>query len=367
MRTLLRPSFLVPLLLAGLAAVPASAQSLNIDVGPTAGTNPTPAYGAAAGQPGFWSWEQPIPGSIQPVTSLTGGATGVGLEITGGVGGMMFDNPGTVGGDQALMDDGLDLGGAAAVVDWTFHGLAGDGYWVYTYAWAPDGAAFRTRVSVIEAGGVDSFDPDQTVGRAWPGLQKYVETYALHFVVVPAGADLVVRTTTTLGFGRVQGFQLVRSFGMCDGRIVEYCSGKVNSSGCLPDIDSFGVAPSASGAAAGAFHVTASNVLCNKSGLLMTSLTGPGEFAFGGGTRCVGSFKRSPIQNSLCAGGEPCGGNFDIDFNAWIDTIPVASPYYAPLHTPGTSVWVQWYYRDPGFAVPNNVGLTNALRFTMCF
>jgi len=369
MRSVLHPFFKLPRLwtILALAASPATAQSLNIDVGATAGTNPTPAYGAAAAQPGFWSWEQPIPGSIQPVSNLAGAASGVALEITGGVGGMMFNNAGTFGEDQDLMDDGLDVGGAGAVVDWTFHGLMADGYWVYTYAWAPDVAAWRTRVSVVEAGGVDSFDPDQDIGRAWPGFQKYVETYALHFVVVPPGADLVVRTTTIVGLGRVQGFQLVRSGGACDGRILEYCVGKVNSAGCLPDIGSFGVEPSASGAAAGAFNITGSNILCNKTGLLLTSITGAAELPFGGGTRCVGSFKRSPGQNSGCAGGAPCGGDFILDFNAWIDTIPAASPYFVPLHTPGTSVWVQWYYRDPGFAAPNNVGLTNAMHFTMCF
>jgi hypothetical protein len=364
MRTRLQSSFLItgPILLAATAA----AQSFNIDVGPTAGTNPTPAYGAGAGQPGFWSWEQPIPGSIQPVTTLTGGVSGVGLELQGGVGGMMFDGA-PAGDDGQLMDDGLNLGGVGAFADWKFHGLAADAYWVYTYAWAPDGAAFRTRVSVMEVGGVDTFDPDQDVGRAWPGFQKYIETFSQHFVVVPPGADLILRTTTIAGLGRVQGFQLVAAGGMCDGEFLEYCVPKVSSAGCIPDIGHFGVAPSASGAAAGACHITASNILCNKTGRLLVSISGVAETPFGGGLRCVGSFKRGPGLNSGCAGGAPCGGGYDMDFNAWIDTLPNPSPYYDALHTPGTSVWVQWWYRDPGFAAPNNIGLTNAMHFTMCF
>jgi hypothetical protein len=31
-----------------------------------------------------------------------------------------------------------------------------------------------------------------------------------------------------------------------------------------------------------------------------------------------------------------------------------------------TTVYAQYWSRDPGFSVPNNIGLTNGLSFTIC-
>lgn len=33
---------------------------------------------------------------------------------------------------------------------------------------------------------------------------------------------------------------------------------------------------------------------------------------------------------------------------------------------PGTTVYCQWHSRDCGFAPPNNIGLTDAVMFTVC-
>ena len=58
-------------------------------------------------------------------------------------------------------------------------------------------------------------------------------------------------------------------------------------------------------------------------------------------------------------GAGACGGTYGINFNAVI----AADGTFVP----GESVWAQWYYRDTGFAAPNNYGLTDGLHFTVCF
>jgi hypothetical protein len=47
------------------------------------------------------------------------------------------------------------------------------------------------------------------------------------------------------------------------------------------------------------------------------------------------------------------------DFNAWI------ASGADPALISGVEVWAQFYSRDPGFAPPNNVNLTEALDFVI--
>ena len=50
---------------------------------------------------------------------------------------------------------------------------------------------------------------------------------------------------------------------------------------------------------------------------------------------------------------------YNFDFNTWM------AGGLDPLLLPGTMVEAQFYSRDPGFGPPNNIGLTNALEFTV--
>ena len=333
----------------------ASAQSFNVDVGATASTNPMPVYGAGAAQPGQWNWFSSAAINIaQGLTSVAGAATPATLRVDAGNGSFAFNNAATLLDDERLMDDIFDVGPAGSVSNWTFENLAAGGYWVYTYAWAPDNAAFRTKVHVP-----GSFDPDQTIGGAWVAAigQQYVRTFSVHFLVLAAGADLTVTTISDGTSGSVNGFQLVYGgFGLCDGELQRYCTAKVNSAGCAPAISSVGVP---SGSAGAGFHVLASSILPNKPGLLLYSTAGPAAASLGGGTLCLAS----PVRRawSVFSGGAgACGGSFNMDVNAFIAANPVLQPA-------GTSVWVQYWSRDPGFATPNNMSLTDALRFTVCF
>jgi YD repeat-containing protein len=131
-----------------------------------------------------------------------------------------------------------------------------------------------------------------------------------------------------------------------------YCTGKVNSAGCLPAIGSTG-APSYSG---GAFVVTAANVLNNKSGLLFWGTTASAS-PFQGGIKCVAApTVRTPIQNS---GGNPppndCSGGYGFAF----DTAYLTAKGLGA----GNTVYAQYWTRDP--TAPHTTGLTDALCFTL--
>jgi hypothetical protein len=134
-----------------------------------------------------------------------------------------------------------------------------------------------------------------------------------------------------------------------------YCTAKTNSQGCTPQVGIQG-APSLS--AGDNFNVTATNVLNHKPGLMLWSLN-QNNIPFGGGTLCVGPlFHRTGIQFS---GGNPppsdCSGSYSFHFSqAYMN---------AQALTPGVTVYCQYYSRDDGFPQPQNIGLTDAVRFTV--
>jgi hypothetical protein len=64
------------------------------------------------------------------------------------------------------------------------------------------------------------------------------------------------------------------------------------------------------------------------------------------------------IENS--GGTAPCGGMFQIDFNAYV------ASGMDPALVAGQQVWLQIWSHDPGFAPPNNTSLSDAVSFTLC-
>ena len=133
-----------------------------------------------------------------------------------------------------------------------------------------------------------------------------------------------------------------------------YCLGKQNSQGCTPSIGWTGAATLGG---PDNFHVTASDVLNNKAGLLFYG-TQPIASSFQGGTLCVKSpVRRTPIQ--LSSGGNPppddCSGNYDFHFShAFMIARGLSS---------GDSAYAQYWMRDPTSA--STTGLSNALYFTV--
>lgn len=159
-----------------------------------------------------------------------------------------------------------------------------------------------------------------------------------------------------LGAG-IHGVFLLRAEG--SGSAPEtYCTAKVNSLGCTPQIGSIGVPSASSGAG---FLVLATSVKNNQNGILFYGTSGRASTPFHGGTLCVSSpLRRTGIQNSGgSAGTLDCTGVYHFDFNAW------SASGLDPLLVPGATVECQYYSRDPGFAPPDNIGLTDALEFTL--
>jgi hypothetical protein len=135
-----------------------------------------------------------------------------------------------------------------------------------------------------------------------------------------------------------------------------YCNAKTNSAGCVPAVAASGT-PSAS--AGSGFTVDTGNVLDNVFGLYFYSKSGASNAPFQGGTLCAQPpLVRTMLQNS--GGTPPCGGAFQIDFNAYV------ASGKDPALVAGQQVWLQTWSRDPGFAPPNNASLSDAVTFTLC-
>jgi hypothetical protein len=135
-----------------------------------------------------------------------------------------------------------------------------------------------------------------------------------------------------------------------------YCTAKLNSIGCLPAASFEGV-PSLS-VGLDNFVMRASNVRNTQSGILIWG-TSAASVPFGGAIRCVGSpVHRTPVQPS---GGNTgtidCSGTYAFAFTrSFLTSHGIA---------PGTSVYGQFWSRDPGYSPPNNCGLTDAVSFVV--
>lgn len=201
----------------------------------------------------------------------------------------------------------------------------------------------------------------------------------------PSGAPLVVSgVTSTLGGTRIAlaipagagpGDVLVRVPGAPTGAILSnafpldpsgcpppavYCTPKTSSQGCVPAISAVGT-PSAS--AGSGFVIACDDVPSGMFGIFFYSRDGAAALPFQGGTLCLsGALTRTPGQNSggTLPPGSQCDGHYEFDFNAWI------ASGIDPLLGVDSTIWCQYWFRDPGFAPPNASGLSDALAFLVC-
>lgn len=135
---------------------------------------------------------------------------------------------------------------------------------------------------------------------------------------------------------------------------VIYCTGKLNSSGCLPALVADPGSPSLS---SGAWHVTATELVNQKPGIFFFGLASQ-ALPFQGGTLCIAPpLARTPLQFS--DGSPPstadCSGLMVVD---------VASLTTGPFTALPDTLFLQAWSRDP--LDPFGTSLSNAVEATRC-
>jgi hypothetical protein len=317
-----------------------AAQTVNVDVCNLLGT-PGAGYGGAAAQAGFWNGiDAAAPGTSFALQSTAGApiAATLSYQLFGnGLGNFSFNEPGTTGDDQALMDDLQDIGSGSSLSVWTFSGLTPGTYTVTTYAWAPDDPVnSNSRVNVP-----GSSDPEQTLGGAWPGAHALGVTYARHVLTVGVSGQLAIEVRPSVGFGSVNGIQIVASGG--GGGPAKFCTSKPSSlPGCTPALNGSSTQVSKS-AGAGSYAISAAPVPggAGKPGILIYTETGlitPVNTQFG--FLCLDQFARlGSFPTSPGGTNGVCNGAYAWDFGA----IAAAT---API-APGDTLHLQGWYRDP--------------------
>lgn len=134
---------------------------------------------------------------------------------------------------------------------------------------------------------------------------------------------------------------------------VVYCTAKLSSGACAPSISASGTSSATQPVP---FSVAAAGILENTVGILLYSKAGAAT-PFQGGYLCIsGTVTRTGFQASG-AGGAPCSGDFNFDFN------PHVQSGVDPTLVPGTLVFAQYWFRDLQDPAGFGSGLTNAVRF----
>jgi len=145
----------------------------------------------------------------------------------------------------------------------------------------------------------------------------------------------------------------------CEGLASLYCTAKVNSQGCTPQIGMSGT-PSLSDP--NPFVLDAQMVLNQQTGLLFFGVNGRDSTPFLGGLLCVAPRIRRTAQMPTGGnvGPDDCSGALAFDLNAYLQS------GQAPFIGVGTQVNAQFWYRDPAQPDGTGSGLTDAAEFVVC-
>ena len=142
---------------------------------------------------------------------------------------------------------------------------------------------------------------------------------------------------------------------------VVYCTGKINSLGCLPSIGSVGTA---SATATSGFIVSDINVRSNKPGVLLYSVFGPAANPFQGAFLCIGApIKKACIVNAGGNSTNDCSGVFIQDMNVFAHAGSSCNIPAPALLVSGTVIDCQWWGKD--FGAPFATSLSDGLEYTV--
>jgi hypothetical protein len=194
-----------------LAVVGASslvtAQSINADINiPTdpelGGGPPSNAFGAAAGQFGYWN---AVPAGEQtniPLKDLSGGLTGVMFTAFGTGGSGAWNNPANTGDFALLFNDADRIGDEG--LQYTLTGLAAGRYLVYTYSVRPNG--FHGEADITVPGSITP-NPQHVAGTMPGNGFEYLRTHTIHEIVIGNGELRIQASAAANNF--INGFQII--------------------------------------------------------------------------------------------------------------------------------------------------------------
>jgi hypothetical protein len=136
-----------------------------------------------------------------------------------------------------------------------------------------------------------------------------------------------------------------------------YCTAKVNSLGCTPRIQTTG---NTSITTAQALDIRADQVVNQRQGMFLWSYA-PAATPFLGGTLCLTTPLRrtAPQSSGGSASGADCTGQLQLQITSMflgLNGLPL-----------GEELFGQFWYRDPAHVDGTSSGLSDAVRFVVCF
>lgn len=306
----------------------------------------TSGIGSDDATTGIWTRVNPVGTGSQPEDDHTPSGSLCWVTGQGVVGGGLGDND-VDGGTTTLLSPVLDTTSLTdpVISYWRWYANNGNSAVDDTFQIQISNGGGWVNVEVLGPTGADS------VG-GWIQHQFKVGD----FVAPNASVQMRFRASD-LGSGSIveaaiDDFQL-KEFDCSTGSTpTAYCTGKVNSALCVPDIGWSGTPSASSGLP---FSVTCDLVVAKNNGIFFYGKL-PAANPFQGGTICAAApITRTSAQFS--GGNSGCEGTFSFDFNALI-----AAGSDASL-VPGVQVNGQYWFRDPPATFGS--GLSNAIEFVI--